>query len=106
MKFCISTLVTFITTAIAANCSGGAPKPNAPYKNRAAELCRACGPAGACANKVTSGGGVVCSMTVPRTKQTLYCEEAMSDILGQCISGGHSGGNRKCVSEFYECHAI
>ncbi|KAK1634081.1 hypothetical protein BDP81DRAFT_396784 [Colletotrichum phormii] len=90
---------------MAADCSGGAPKANAPYKNRAAELCRARGPAGACANKVTTGGGVVCSMTVPRTKPTLYCEEAMGDILGQCIGGGQSGGNWKYGGEFYECHA-
>ncbi|WYZ35993.1 hypothetical protein EsH8_X_000640 [Colletotrichum jinshuiense] len=76
----------------AADCTGGAPKAGAPYRNRAAELCNTCGPANAYRYKVTSGGGVVCSMNVPANKQTLYCEEAMGDILGHCVGGGHSGG--------------
>ncbi|KAK1987582.1 hypothetical protein LZ30DRAFT_766623 [Colletotrichum cereale] len=98
-------MLFFSTVALAADCSGGKPKANAPYRNRAAELCRNCGPANACVSKVTSGGGVVCSLNVPKNQPTLYCEEAMGDIIGQCIGGGQSGGTWKYGGESYECHA-
>ncbi|KAK2027971.1 hypothetical protein LX32DRAFT_640464 [Colletotrichum zoysiae] len=98
-------LFFFSTVSLAADCFGGKPKANAPYRNRAAELCRNCGPPGACVIGTTSGGGVVCSLNVPRNKQTLYCEEAMGDIIGQCIGGGQSGGKWSYGGESYECHA-
>ncbi|GJC89884.1 hypothetical protein ColLi_12722 [Colletotrichum liriopes] len=106
MKVFTATLVSlFATVALAADCFGGKPNPNAPYRNRAAQLCRNCGPVGACVYQVSSGGGVVCSLTVPRDKPTLYCEEAMGDIIGQCIGGGQSGGTWNYGGESYECHA-